>query len=389
VIRWRALFGIALATSLSEAADVASGSAVTLSAGPPTGAPALRNDAARSGRVAKLPDELALAFRSQLSGGLDVPVAIRADGTVVAAGTSLIELDRKGREKRRSPLPSAVVQAPVLLSDGTTVVITTSGECLGISPSGRVRFRHLLPLRGKALRVAPVPMSDGGVAVAAGSTLIRLDDAGNVIDRARVDEPPAWGLAAAGDDVIAVADLGAVYRWSRGERPRRIGVLGGGPSALPAVVGRSIVVPLEGRRLVLFDLATASAVTLATSPGVIDASPAVDGARNFWLTTSTGLLLGIGADGRELERVALAGSAITSDAGLIGTMAVAPGVLVDEAGRIAFVRPSGDVGIVEKSTVKLADQRACLEPIGLASDGVRVVVTCRDGTVASYGAKGE
>jgi PPOX class probable F420-dependent enzyme len=375
------------APQAARAEGVDSARAKTIAVGPPRGAmPLERGDAARSGRASGLPAEVSLLFRAQLQGGLDFPVAVGASEVIGATASGhLLTLDFNGKELARAVLPAPAVASPVLTSAGARVVVVASGECVSYDAAGTPRFRAALPARGAALGTAPLPLPGGGVAVAAGASLLVLTAAGRVAARTRLPAPAAYSLLWDGSAVLATSESGRIFRWASPGEPRELGSFGGPLSSPAALSGKLLVAVVARHRLVTFDLAAGSPGASYASLAPLEGPVALGPASEAWLPSLSGLLLSIGTDGRELERIALQAAVSPGGVGAGSDGALPPPVLVAPDGRVAFVRTSGEVGILTRGSVKLSEQRACAEPIGIAADEARIWVSCRDGTVAAFG----
>jgi hypothetical protein len=338
-----------------------------------------RGDGPRTGRVASLPAALDPLWKSQLPGGLDFPVIATGRGTWMAAtaGGLLIELDAAGQELSRRPLAAPPAQAPVLTSGGDVVVVTLGSECVTHDAAGALRYRVPLPARSQNLRAMPLPSSGGGVVVAAGSTLLQLGPDGRILARGALPEVAVGALVAQGDAVLVTVESGAVYRWVSPEAPRLLGALGGAPSSPAALAGRFLVAVVEGKRLVFFDVGAGGVAATVPSAVGLEGPVAVGVGGEVWVTTGGGALLALSTEGKELERRALT-------RGSQGDLTALP-LIVGPAGQGAFVRATGEVGLWTRGAVRLADQRACGEPVGFSGDGERLLVACRDGAVVAYG----
>lgn len=373
-----------LCTALAAHADaVRPGAAASLTLRAAAPHPVLRGDNQRTGRAPGFPAGLDPLWKFQIKGGVDLP-AVAAGGVVVVASAAgqLVNLDAaSGKELRRVALPGAPALGPLLTPRGDRVVITAGGEALGYTSSGGLRFRRSLPARPRDLRAAPLALASGGVVVAAGTALLWLDGEGRLQEQAQLPEAPVGALVESPQGVLAVTTGGRVFRWAPPEPPTQVGGLGGSPTSTAALAGRSLVASVDGSRVVFFDLfAGAVGVTVSSSAALVG-PPSVGVGGEIWVTTAGGLLLALSPEGRELERASILGGGTEWDgAGDV--------MLVAEGGKVAFARPSGEVAVWSREGEISSEQRACGDPIGLISDGDRLIVTCRDGTVAAFGKKG-
>ncbi|MCS6898281.1 MAG: PQQ-binding-like beta-propeller repeat protein [Myxococcales bacterium] len=380
-----ALITLLGASLLAQADAVKPGSAgsLVLRSGAPH--PVFRGDNQRTGRAPGFPSTLAPLWKIQLQGGIDLP-AVASAGVVVVASVAgqLVNFDlATGKELGRITLPAPPIQGPLITSRGDRVVLTSSGECVGITPSGELRFRRPLPARPRDLRVAPLAPPAGGVILAAGPSLLWLDGEGRPLERVRLQEPPIGALVESPRGTLAVTSTGKVFRWTPPGSPTLVGSLGGSPSASPALVNSSLVVPVDKTRLVFFDLTVGVVGMAVSAASSLEGPPTVGHSNEVWVATSSGLLLAVSPEGSELERLSLLGGP-----GREGGSAAFAAILAVEGRKVAFLRPSGELVIWSREGGEIgSDQRVCGEPLGLLSDGERLVVTCRDGILAAFGRK--
>lgn len=380
---WRAALALLplLAAALAHADAVRPGAAATVAlAHPPGQCPVARCDNQRTGRVPGFPAELSPLWKIQISGGLDLSAVLAGGAVVVASSSAVVSLDAAtGKELARAALPAAPLHGPLVTTRGDRVVITQSGECVATTPAGAIRYRRPLSARARDIQAAPLPAAAGGVLVSAGTSLLLLDGDGRISDSAALPEAPTGALVEGPSGVLAVTAGGKVYRWRPPEAPSLLGSLGGSLSATPALAGRSLATIVDGHRLVFFDLSAGAPGASVSLTAMIEGPPSVGVGGEVWVTTSGGVLLAFNAEGREQERAAPQG------AGSDGTTTAAP--LVAEGGKVALARPSGEIGVWSRAGEVSTEQRACAEPLGLLSDGERMIVSCRDGTVAAFGRK--
>lgn len=317
-----------------------------------------RVDGQRSGRAtSRLPrGPLTIAWRRPLAFSSDRAPLVTRDGEIVvvdAQGT-VVTLGDDGVERGRVPTGLPATSAAALLSDGTVVFVAASGVAVGVR-GGAVRFRtRITEARVVSSRVAPLPLADGGVAVAAGLELVALDAEGAPRARRTLTEPAAAPLVDARGMVVVVAAGGAVYGWTPDREVQRLGAFGGPVDDAAAFDGdRTLLAVVAGRQLAALDLVrgTASPRSLP-SLGLYLGPPALDqeGTAHLFLhgPTST-TVVAIRRDGVELglARAATYVAQLAPDGGAAAL--VAPGhvgPLVDAAGTVAYASPHGWVGVV-------------------------------------------
>ncbi len=409
----------------------------TLLVGAPRGAaPSERLDAQRSGRSRTLlPSAPLHRWEHHLTSGIELSPVVDERGNILVVGTTpdVIKLDPEGKELWRVRFgTSAAVVPPVLTSDGTLVVVTASGQAVGVTPSGTLRFVSALGVRGRDADTPPLALDDGGVIIAAGGALVEIDRDGVVRARTALEIKPGTAdtrvagalvqgpITEAGKrSALFTTESGSVFAWRPPAAPRKLGNLGGFPRRGAVVTGaRTLTAVVDSRRIVDFDLPTGvthvrfNSGTLAQIDGPVTIAP--DGV--LLAATLSGLLVGVDAAGNETIRIALEKPPVappplpgptagppTGGAGIFGgqvgggvgsgffgipvEIKPSPALIIDREGRIAFVRAAGRAGVITpKGAVVLASERVCSNPIAALPAGEkRLLIACRDGGLWLYG----
>jgi outer membrane protein assembly factor BamB len=372
--------------------------------GPPRGlAPSERIDGLRTGRTTTmLPDDPAELWRRPVAGGLELAPVLDPDGNAYVALTvpEVVKVNPDGEELWRVRTGTGGATAPpILTSDGTLVVLTSAGTAWGVTPSGTVRYQTAIGVRGRDATQSPLALDDGGFIVAAAREIIAVDRDGGVVSRATLDDRIASPPIAHTEGVLVATERGDVFLYRAPSAPRRIGSFGGSPrGGMVLADERTLLAVVEGRRLVAFDIKTAT--TDVRSGGLdpdtqLDAPVTVTAKGVQLATTFDGLLLGFDLRGDEVLRVALEkqASLAGADAGATSTffsgveLRPSPPLVVDGAGRVAFARRGGKVGVVAPDgRVMVASERLCGTPISVSPAGpARMLVACRDGTLFLLG----
>ncbi len=366
-----------------------------LSVGSPAGAaPMARVDSARSGRATSaLPRRPKVLWRARTMGSARGPVAVDARGAVVvaSAGGTLSQLQPDGKPgwSLRTG-DGAPVTGPVILSGGRRVVITSSAELFSVRPDGKDARLVPLPVTRSRVFRAPLPTASGGLAVAAGDTLLLLDAGGNVQTRATLPEQASTLLARPADFVV-VGERGNVYAWQPPALPRKLASFAGkveGGAALSSP--RVLTAVVDERRIVDLDLSTDTRHLRLDGSERLEGPPALLKNGETRVTTWDGLLEGHAKDGQETLRVPLEPLGNIADAGVPSSIAAAspsPPPLVDAVGRTAFARPGLDIGVVgADGHVESARGASCPDPVALAPAGPkRLVLVCSTGHVWMLG----
>lgn len=384
--------------------------------GAPRGmAPSERLDPRRTGRARTLlpasPQEL---WRRHVAGNIDVPPLVDDAGNVIVVLTipEILKLGPDAREVWRARFGggSALV-APVLLSDGTIVVVTTSGTAMGFTSSGALRFSTPLGVARRDADTAPLALSDGGLLIAAGNTLVELDADGVIRARGTLEDrgpsqavERALGAVVEGPSgALVTTATGSVYRFRPPAAPRKIGSFGGVPSRGAMLADdRTLVAVVDGRRLVALDLPSGT-LHVRASGLFFDGPPALGQGGVLFVATPAGTLLGVDAAGNEktlvpLDKPLAPAAGAAPGVSLIGALELKPSppVIVDSSGRVAFTRANGRTGLVTFSDdaksgliaghVTLVNERICAAPVGVLPAGdKRILVACRDGGLWMYG----
>jgi hypothetical protein len=335
----------------------------TFVVGAPGGAsPTNRGDARRTGASQDvLPSGvLHIAWRKTIGLNIDQPALAGPDGTlaVVTARGDVVFIDEGGEEKGRATSGTTGIGPATTTSDGTVVFMSSGGDAIGIRrTSPRPRFVTRIGSE-RQVGAAPLSLDDGGVVVAAGSDLVVLDSEGNVRSRVSLPESPSAALLASGDKVIAVTPTGAVYGWTPGREPARLGSFGA-PIDGGAALGdaNTLLAVIEGNHLVELDLARGARSTRSiAAQGLYLGPPSVraivsGGALATLLaqTPNRAFVVTIDSSGQETARAPIATliPATLSDGGPMPLVARPhTGPIVDPRGAVAFAAPDGYIGVV-------------------------------------------
>ncbi len=358
--------------------------------GAPGGAqPMFRVDAARTGRArAPLPTAPRVIWRARVTGGLDLPVVVDARGHVVAASpmSQLVELDLNGKLSWSLKTgSSAPVQGPVITTNGTRLIVTGGAELWGVAANGTLRVRRSLPVPSVRGAVPPLATRDGGVVLSVVGSLLALDASGDVQARATQTDPVVTLLEQGGRTLI-VTERGDVLEWKPPREPTKLGSFGGRVDEGAALSSANhLTAVVDNERLVDFKLSTKTRHVRAVSTDRLQGPPAILANGESRIASFSGLMLGHDRTGLETARAELEPSSGTTAS--VPGMFQPPPLVVDEKGRVAFVRPGLDAGVVlESGEQKTAAGAACGDPLSLAPAGPgRFVVACRSGLILMIG----
>jgi hypothetical protein len=396
--------------AIAQAQSLDTKRARTIVVGTPRGvSPAARLDAARSGlaRTALPAGPVRVEWRRALGSVVEhAPLVDEAGGIHVVVGRGdVVEVGSDGTEKSRVVTGAMQAGPPALTSDGTVVFVSASGEAIG-ARGGAVRYRVRIGRNeGAAPAATPLALADGGVAVATTSDLVLLDADGNVRARAVAPETLTAPMVAALGKIFFVGVSGAVYAWTPGREPSRVGSFGAPIDGAAALADDHTLVAVTSAHvdLVAVDLVRGAAVTRASaSVGAFLGPPAMRAGTAFLLdmTPTSSSLVAIDATGQAVADVALTTNApiLVPDGGP-PPLVIPPhaGVLVDAAGTVAFIAPNGETGVVfgKSAALELVTDVVCSRSMPTARPGANpispslapagdgaFVVACANGALA-------
>ena len=360
---------------------------------PPGFSPMARVDSRRTGRVEALPDAPKQKWHRRVRGGMSLPVAIDQDGAIIvaAAVAEMVQVKPDGSEQWHRRLGMSVASTqPVIMADGTRVVLTALGQAWGFGPQGEARFKTSLATLGTDPRTSPLPREDGTLVVGVGTHLVTLDRQGTIVSHEDLGERVVGAILEGGNEVIATTETGAVFRWASPMAPRRVGTFRGmireGAAMAP---DGSLQAVVDMQRLVSMDTRTGATSTRLNVYG-LEGPPTIGEQSLIHISTTSGSLLSVSPAGEE-RRVKLIPSlpAADADAGVpvVAYAPASPAVIVDDKGRIAFARTDGRVGVVSpEGQVRYAPKRGCGTPVSILPAGKgSFLVACRTGDLRLYG----
>ena len=390
-----ASLGLVLSVPKASADSVSVSLPAHLTVGPAPGpCPMARVDGRRSGRVVELPSAPRELWHRRVRGGTSLPVAVDETGAVVvaAAVAELVQVDADGREQWHQRLGMSVASTePVILSDGTRVVLTTLGQAWGFDARGGERFRTDLAGFGTDPRTSPLPRDDGSVVVAVGTHLVVLGRDGSVMLQADVGQRVVGSVVSDGRAVLVTTETGDVVRWASPLPPRRVGTFRGiVREGVARTTDGKLLAVVDMQRLVSMDLSTGATATRLSSYG-LEGPPAVGDKGMFHVANNAGVLHSVSSAGQErgVRLDPAPEEPPDPDGGVVvpSYAPPSPSVVVDEAGRVAFARSDGRVGVVSPDgRVSYVSKRSCGTPISVTPAGRRkFVVACRTGDLYLYG----
>jgi hypothetical protein len=322
-------------------------------------------------------------WRVRVAGGILHPPSVTADGAVLLTlvTPTLVQYDASGRLQWSARLgASPAAHSAIVFGDGTRLVLTQAGEALAFTARGRLLRHTILPFANLDAATSVAHSDDGGLLIAAGRRVARLDAALRVVFSTRLEHEIRSVVA--GASLLAVSTTGTVIELGVGAETLQRGSFAGRVDAVARVAPRRLLAVVDGRRLSELDLDSETLTTRFAEPDV-ELSPtlASNAAGEVRAVIAGEFLLALGRDGREKFRAALPSSrAGQSSAGGLGRptssdILLGPdgSTLVARAGLdIAAIQPDGAVARVEGS--------ACAEPLrpaGMQQNSA--VYACRSG----------
>lgn len=190
--------------------------------------PTARGGFGRAGRSpVALPRGGKVTWSRNLTGRVEYPPLVDDAGTtvVVTAGGgsegTLAQLARADGKPILTKLEGAALAAPVILGNGTRVIVT-SQQVLGYGKDGVQRWKSQLEGSGSAL-VSVTPLTTGGFALLRGDELFEYDGAGVVAGRTKLALSPRLLAAREGGEVVGVSATGEAWSWRAGKVPHLLG----------------------------------------------------------------------------------------------------------------------------------------------------------------------
>ncbi len=329
-----------------------------------------RGSGSATGAVTRLPGALRPLASARLPSAPVGAPAITAGGDILVATHDGLFVLPAHDEKTRlvAELPASPWSGPLLSAEGIALVPLASGDVVQIDLRER---KIVMTIRAGSLLRWPGPWitADGSLAFFRTDAFVTVDAAGRVAYMEHLDSAPTTAVSGPSGALVTLAS-GSLVLLSPGKTPRALRTIGFPAESSLARHG-DIVWIGDGAQLERRSL-TSGARHRTTLPAALAGPPAVTPGGDVVVSLRGGLLLRLRDDGTEVERASLPGQ----DHVL--------GPIVDAEGRTAFVRRSGELGLVEGGKVTEIVS-SCADPSSLASAGGRVVVLCDDGRVLAFG----
>ncbi|HWA71182.1 MAG TPA: PQQ-binding-like beta-propeller repeat protein [Polyangiaceae bacterium] len=325
-----------------------------------------------------LPRNPTVKWRVRAAGGIAHPPVVAADGSVLLSllTPTLVQYDARGRLSWSARLgASAAAVSTILQGNGTRLVLTQGAEALGFSARGQLLFQTLLPFASLDASSSVAPTDDGGILIASGRRLARLDAALNVVFTTRLEHDVHSILP--GQPPLVVTNGGAVFELTPSGETLERGSFAAHVDAATRTGPRRVAAILEGRRLSELDVERETVTTRFSEPDLELGSTLASNPGSDLVVLGGGeFLIAFGPDGREKLRTPLP-ALDSSGRPPSSQLLLGPdrSVLVARAGLdVVAIQPDGSVARVEGS--------ACADPLRPASVAPgSAIYACRSGIV--------
>jgi hypothetical protein len=325
----------------------------------------------------RLPENPEVAWRVRVAGGVAFAPAVTPEGSVIVSLTTPVvaEYDKRGRLSWTARLgASTAATTPLVLGDGSRLVLTQAGEALAFSPRGEPLRRIALPFASLDVEPQLAATFDGGLLIAAGRRVVRLDASLGVVSSVRANRD-IKALLTDPDHSLVVTSNGEVFELGLNGALRRLAVFAGVVDAVVRNAPEHLLAIVDKRRLVELDLSTLSQTTRFAEPDVELLPMLAQNAKGeVRVLTNLDFLLALGADARESFRVALP-SAVARRAATEFAFDAQGTTLIARSG-VDLVSVRADGSLVRLEGTACADP---LAPLGAAPG--YAVLACRSGIV--------
>lgn len=327
----------------------------------------------------RLPHTPAIAWSVRVPSGVAHAPTVGQDGTIVLAQTAPLvsQYDASGTLEWTARLgPNPAATSPVLFADGRRLIVTEGAELFWLSARGAILRRSTLPLalvdRAPALAMSP----EGGVWLATGRRLLRIDASGEVsVESSSPIE--ARALLPFPDMLVHVAVQGDISAVSWDGRLTALAKLGVPVDAAARLSGSKLLVLTEDNRVLELDRITRALSVRFAEPN-LDLHPAcaVNASGDSRFLSAPDMLLAFAPDGQERFRTTLGAAAAPSPRR-------ASELLLDRDGNSLIVRSGADALLAHSDgLVTRVEGTACAEPLQPSVLGTgSAVLACRSGSL--------
>jgi hypothetical protein len=332
--------------------------------------------------LVRLPETPEVSWRVRVAGGVSFAPAVAPEGSIILGLTTPVvaEYDARGRLSWTARLgASSAATSPLVLGDGSRLVLTQAGEALAFSPRGELVRRVALPFASLEAPPQLAAAHDGGLLMAAGRRVVRLDASLGVVESVRASRD-VKALLPDPEHPLVVVGSGEVFELTAGGL-RRVAVFAGIVDAVTRGAPEHLLALVDKRRLVDLDLSTLSQTTRFAEPDVELLPLLAQNPRGeLRLLTNLDFLVALGADARESFRVTLPSALARRSASEF---------TFDAQGTTLIVRSGVDlVSVQADGSLVRVEGTACAEPLPpLGAAPGYAVLACRSGIVLGLRAR--
>jgi hypothetical protein len=264
-------------------------------------------------------------------------------------------------------------------------VLTQGGEVLGFSRRGRPLLRARLPFSTLDSTLLLEPTRDGGLVLAEGRRVVRLDATGSVVSDTRIDADvrallPSVGPNGVASKTLIVGEGGRVFELAADGRCLPRSRFGGPVTAVARLGATRLLAVIDERRLVELDVLGDATWTRAESPDLeLSKVFAVNQSGETRVLGGADFLVAYDENQQERFRVALSPPGVAAATGVD----VSSEFLLDPSGATLVTRPGlGAIAIAPDGHVSRVECSSCTEPLRPAwLDDKSVVLACRSGVL--------
>lgn len=335
------------------------------------------------------PKDPELTLRIRLPGGIGQPPAADEAGNLIIVHSEprLSLFDGKGRSRWTERLPSEASGAPLLLSDGSILVVTRDAEALLFTRAGQREQRRALPFSDPRRRTLGIALESGGALVVSGSELVELDATLQIARQARL-RGNASAVLASGSDSIAVSESGLVERSHATGDFDLVGSFGGIVGDGATVRAGKVLAIVDGHKWLALDSTTGELRILAVDPTSTLSGPvALFASGGAALIVDNGFVSKRARDGTETLRIGI-GSAGSSFEALARSPRGAR-LISDESDAIFAVQAGNDALFwAADGAARRFEGTGCLDPFRPTPTTQAVFFSCRSGQLFAVSNKG-
>jgi hypothetical protein len=366
-----------LAVADAHATDRVATFPQTLYRGTPPGPSAmLGGNWSRNYRTRELPSPATavMVWQQRLSGGLACNLLVDAGGAIFAVGAGRVSRlgpDGALEYSQQADLPNAVAAASLL--DGSHVVLIHAGRVLAWSAHGAPAFQVELDAPARWLRGSLLPLPDGGVLVAMGSSLFALDASGALLGHTQL-EHEVLETFVTDRRILVVSDRGELLDWDGRAAANLRATFGGRVSVAALTEDGALIGVVSERNLVELSVARAVRRRIAAFDAGLLPVLGLSSRDQLQVIRTDGYPTSVNRDDR--------GAAAPTPPPAARAAAGAAALLTDSSGALAWISADRPLGLRSAEAEREFAEIRCGQPVSLVSAGLRqLVVGCQSGQI--------